>query len=153
MKINYNNCYNPFFKKKIKKIFLITSQKINFTNFSVNITFANKKQILQLNKVYRNINKSTDVLSFPLVDFNNEQNVKETNPKSKLLDIGDIVICKKIAKVQAKNIGNSTCNELCFLALHGLLHLFGYDHTNFEQEEKMTAMQKEILARLKKEYK
>ena len=65
--------------------------------------------------------------------------------KEKYVDIGDIVICKTVAKLQAKEYGHSYIREVCFLSLHGLLHLLGYDHIEEDDEKVMTQLQASIL--------
>ena len=105
------------------------------------VLFGIHEKIKQLNKEYRNVDKVTDVLSFPLMtedDFNDD-----------FIDLGDIVICKEVAKLQAKKYNHSYIREVCFLSLHGLLHLLGYDHIEKDEEKIMTDLQKEILQDLK----
>lgn len=96
-------------------------------------------EIHRINKEYRNIDRSTDVISFALED--NEQFYVEGMPRS----IGDIFISVDHAIMQAKEYDHSLKREMCFLFTHGLLHLLGYDHMNEEDEKKMFALQKEIL--------
>ena len=70
---------------------------------------------------------------------------EELDQDTGLVSLGDIVICKDIAKEQAKEYGHSYKREICFLALHGLLHLIGYDHEIKEEEEEMMAKAESIL--------
>lgn len=94
-----------------------------------------------LNKQFKNKSVPTDVLSFPAFEFNKGKNfnykemAKEIDKDDGLISLGDIAICKKIAKEQAKSFKHSFKREICFLALHGFLHLLGYDHSS--KEEKM----------------
>lgn len=100
------------------------------------------EDIHHINKEYRDMDRSTDVISFALED--NEQFYVEGMPRS----IGDIFISVDHAKMQAKEYGHSLKREMCFLFTHGLLHLLGYDHMNEEDERVMFSLQKEILESL-----
>ena len=154
MKINFINFKHFCLKNKIKKIFDKAVEKLDFGGFSVNLKICNREEIQNLNKKFRNIDKETDVLSFPNLNFvdkkiDNKALSEELDQETGLVSLGDIVICKEIAKSQAKEYGHSYKRELCFLALHGLLHLIGYDHEIKEEEEEMMAKAESIL----KEYK
>ena len=146
LKIYYNNIHSCFLKKKIKLLFLSAlSEKFGETEnliFSVGIRFAKGKEIKELNNKFRNIDKETDVLSFPIYDFKNE-----SLPTDEDVMLGDIVICKKVAKLQAKVLGHSYKREVCFLALHGFLHLLGYDHIEKDEEKEMNLTSEKILAK------
>ena len=96
----------------------------------MNIVFMTKEQIQEMNRTYRNIDKVTDVISFP----DQEDNY-----------IGDIFICLDRAKEQAIDYGHSNEREIGFLAVHGYLHLLGYDHHSEADEKNMFAKQEEIL--------
>lgn len=98
----------------------------------MNIIFMDKPQIQELNRTYRNIDKVTDVISFP----DQEDNY-----------IGDIFICLERAQEQAVDYGHSIEREIGFLAVHGYLHLLGYDHHTEAEEKIMFAKQVEILKR------
>ncbi|MCI9048990.1 MAG: rRNA maturation RNase YbeY [Coprobacillus sp.] len=100
------------------------------------------EDIHQINKEYRHIDQSTDVISFALED--NEQFYIEGMPRS----IGDIFISVDHARIQAQEYGHSLKREMCFLFTHGLLHLLGYDHMNEDDEKEMFSLQKEILNHL-----
>jgi probable rRNA maturation factor len=100
-------------------------------------------RIHEINREYRNIDRSTDVISFALED--SDQYYVEGMPRS----IGDIFISVDHAKMQSEEYGHSLRREMCFLFTHGLLHLLGYDHMNEEDEKIMFAKQKEILDILK----
>lgn len=110
-------------------------------------------EIQELNKRYREVDAVTDVLSFPTIDnpLRNALDVSEfaldVNPETGNLNIGDVVICRERAVEQAKEYGHSVKREMCFLALHGMLHLLGYDHVEPDDEEQMTRLQNEILTK------
>ncbi|MDR0384345.1 MAG: rRNA maturation RNase YbeY [Christensenellaceae bacterium] len=105
----------------------------------VNVAFVSRKKMKELNAKFRGIEKETDVLSFPDGDIN-----PETNKKF----LGDIIICKSVAKEQARKVGNSFDDEILFLKVHGLLHLLGYDHETDDDAKIMFALQKKIIYNL-----
>lgn len=106
----------------------------------LSVTFVDKEEIQEINKMYRDKDKVTDVISFAL---------EEDEPEITGLDmsrvLGDIIICTDVAKEQADNYGHSFERELGFLALHGFLHLLGYDHMNEQDEKEMFGRQEQIL--------
>lgn len=105
----------------------------------VNYAFVRSNVIRRLNKKFRQVDKVTDVLSFPDGDLN-----PETGKKF----MGDVLICRAVARKQARNLGHSLAREITFLQVHGTLHLFGYDHLDPEEEAKMLGRQREIMALL-----
>ena len=125
-------------------------QPVNGIEMSLSI--VSPDEIQELNKQFRGVDAVTDVLSFPTVE-NPERGVLNVNsfPRHALnarngkLNIGDVIICLDRAKEQAVEYGHSLKRELCFLSLHGLLHLLGYDHVETEDEQQMNALQEEIL--------
>ena len=138
------------YKKVIKEIFdtALTETNNDEPNVSITISFVKRERIKELNRLYRKIDRQTDVLSFPMLDITYPQTLKdyknEYSPDGNLY-IGDIVICPKIAKWQAKLYGHSKKREIGFLALHGLLHILGYDHIEKEDEEIMNTTCQKIL--------
>ena len=116
----------------------------------VSVTFTDNDGIHVLNKEYRNIDRPTDVLSFPQIDFENDE-VDLSDESYKIL--GDIVISLERAAEQAKEIGHSTEHEAAFLTVHSVLHLLGYDHETCEEDEKeMFSKQKEIINMMSDEF-
>lgn len=110
----------------------------------VSLTFTDNEGIHALNREYRGIDRPTDVLSFPQIDFESD-GVELSDESYKIL--GDIVISLEKASDQAREIGHSTEHEAAFLCIHSMLHLLGYDHETSEADEKeMFAVQKEIVA-------
>lgn len=120
----------------------------------VNLSFVDEKTIRRLNKDTRNIDKVTDVLTYPYIELKPKEKLKlsdyklEIDPDDNRLLIGDIYICTKRAEEQSKEYGHSLNREMCFLFCHGLLHVLGYDHIEKEDEEVMTKFQNEILDKL-----
>lgn len=92
----------------------------------VDVRFVNDAEIHRLNREFRNVDKSTDVLSFPL----GENGVYNTNPETGAKMLGDIVISMEHAQEQAKRYCHSLQREVGFLTVHSMLHLLGYDHVN-----------------------
>ena len=105
----------------------------------VNYAFISPRQIQELNRKFRHVDKVTDVLSFPDGDLN-----PETNRRF----MGDDLICRSVAERQAEELGHSVEHEITFLQVHGTLHLFGYDHIDPEDEIKMLGLQRKIMALL-----
>lgn len=135
------------FKRKIKKIFDLALKECEIKeDVAVNVFFVSEKEIRRLNKEHRDIDKITDVLSFPMLEIkpgDNLENFKDDLFKE--IFLGDIAICTNRAKQQAKEYGHSFKREVCFLALHGLLHLLGYDHIKKQDETKMMSLAETIL--------
>ena len=113
----------------------------------VSVTFTDNEKIRTLNKKFRGIDRSTDVLSFPLFDYTGEQ---EEPPVDEFIGmLGDIVISLEQAEKQAAEYGHSFEREAAFLAVHSMLHLLGYDHESGEEDEAdMRRRQSEILEKM-----
>lgn len=109
----------------------------------VSIMFVDNEQIQLLNKQYRNIDEPTDVISFALEEQEEVEIIGRTIPRV----LGDIVISIPMAKQQANDYNHSFQRELGFLAVHGFLHLLGYDHETEQNEQTMFQKQKDILER------
>ena len=108
----------------------------------VSVTLCDNEYIRELNKQYRNKDKHTDVLSFPIYD-GGEFDMAECISGAVL---GDVVISLERAKEQAKEIGNSFLREVAFLTVHSMLHLLGYDHErSAEDDEIQCKKQNEII--------
>ena len=118
----------------------------------VNLLLTMNQEIHEMNQQFRNIDRPTDVLSFPMVSYDVAGNfdfLEESNeyfhPESGELMLGDIVISKEKVISQAEEYGHSIQREFAFLIAHSMLHLFGYDHINEEERVVMEQKQKEIL--------
>ena len=117
-----------------------------FNDCEVSVTFTDNEGIRALNKEYRDIDKETDVLSFPLTDFEGGEEPPTDEPSPVL---GDIVISLEKARAQAEEFGHSFEREVAFLCVHSMLHLLGYDHVNSEEEDaEMRRRQSEILEKM-----
>lgn len=145
MIVNFNNLRDELLKEKITEIFSIAQKETNTkNNISVNVTIVGKDKIKQMNNEFRKVDRVTDVLSFPLLE-NNELHDGEMLDENIFTDLGDIVICKSKAIMQAKEFGHSVEREICFLALHGFLHVLGFDHIEKQDEIVMFNLQDKIL--------
>ena len=105
----------------------------------VSVTFANNEQIHELNKMYRNVDAPTDVLSFPM----GEDGKYDIDPATNAKILGDIVISMEKAVEQAERFGHTLQREVGYLTAHSMLHLLGYDHE--EPLEKVHMREKEEL--------
>lgn len=133
LKAEWNN--SPLSKKQQENILSEVSLGLRLKkDKQVSVAFVTPKVIQKLNKSYRGKDKVTDVLSFPFA-------CEET--------FGEVLICLAQAKKQAKEYGNTLENEITILLVHGLIHLFGYDHLKKNEAEKMFGLQKRILKNLK----
>ncbi len=110
-------------------------------NGVVNIIIVDNKKIRKINKEYRNIDRETDVISFALED-------DDTFIELPIRVLGDIYISIDKVKSQASEYGHSEKREICFLTVHGILHLLGYDHMNKDDELVMFSKQDRILDEL-----
>lgn len=141
----YNNLLN-----EVVKTFNITNE------IEINVEFVSKLAIKKLNKQFRNINKVTDVLSFPTLELKMplenmllKQNfVDDINPETNNIMLGDIYICFNRVKKQAKEYGHSVLRESCYLFLHGVLHLLGFDHIKEEDKTEMRKYEELVLNNL-----
>lgn len=147
---------NTEFKLDLLRVYDEVANRVSFPKkVKVNLSFVTPEEIRELNKTTRNIDKVTDVLTYPYVDLKPNKKLKISDYKefvdieTNLLTIGDIYICLDRAKEQAKEYNHSLKREVCFLLCHGLLHIAGYDHIEKIDEEKMTALQEDVLNTLK----
>ncbi len=111
-------------------------------NAEVSLSIVDRQTIHKLNKDYRNVDRETDVLSFPLDEegFDNEGNP--------LILLGDIVICLDVAEDQAADFGHSLEREIMYLICHSTLHLLGYDHIEEDDKKVMRSKEKEVMKNL-----
>lgn len=132
---NYEETYSYLIEKAFKVL------NLSFDPV-VSVSFIDNEEIHKINKEYRKIDRPTDVISFAFLD--NEDRAKEYASGMPVI-LGDIYISLDKADEQAKEYGHSMKRELCFLFVHGLLHLLGYDHMTKEDEEIMFPLQDKIL--------
>ena len=131
-----NKGYIELSKTVIEKCFEI--ENIQNKNLYINVIFTIPQKIREINKQYRNIDKETDVLSFPMYEKEEIYLKKdETEPDT----LGDIIISIEQVKKQSEEYGHSFERELAYMLVHGFYHLMGYDH--LEEEEKRVMREKE----------
>ena len=119
-------------------------------NFELSLTITDDARIQALNREFRNIDRSTDVLSFPLIqrvpggtaDFWKEEDI---NPDTGCVMLGDIVLSLETAARQAEEYGHSLEREAAYLCVHSVLHLLGYDHIDEQDKKIMRAREEEIM--------
>ena len=119
----------------------------------INLLLTTDEDIREMNQMFRQMDKATDVLSFPMLEFAvpadfavlEEQDQNAFNPESGELVLGDIVISKDKVLSQAEAYGHTSVREYAFLVAHSMLHLFGYDHIKEDERLVMEQKQKEIL--------
>ena len=131
----------------IKRAVVSSLEHEGFCNSAeVSVTFVDNEGIRALNSQYRGIDAATDVLSFPLTDF---EGGEQPPIDEQSVSLGDIVISLERAREQATEFGHSYEREIAFLCVHSMLHLLGYDHVNSEQEDAdMRARQRDILEKM-----
>lgn len=110
----------------------------------VSVTVVDDEEIHQLNQEYRQVDRPTDVLSFPQLEPGEDWNLGDEIP----VPLGDLVISLPQAEEQAKRYGHSLEREMGFLAVHGFLHLLGYDHGTEEEEAEMFSRQEAVLSQV-----
>jgi len=125
---------------ELKQLLQSVAKDEGLDNILFSVIIIDNSRIREINREYRNIDKETDVISFALEDdktFNLED----------IRVLGDIYISIDKVKSQALEYGHSFKRELSFLAIHGFLHLLGYDHMEKDEEEVMFRKQEEVLSR------
>lgn len=125
--------YLPLMKKVIRAC---VDEAYPHHRFEVEITLCGDEEIHGVNKEFRGIDRPTDVLSFPMMEFSMPE---------VYVSLGNIILSVETARRQAEEYGHSLKRELCFLCAHSALHLLGYDHETEDEREEMEAKQREIL--------
>lgn len=146
-------------EKVLQKCFEV--EKINPTSLYICVTLTNAENIKEINKEYRNIDKATDVLSFPMFEKNEldimiSEDSKEVEEEDLIIQdvMGDIIISIPKVEEQAKEYGHSFERELAYMLVHGFYHLRGYDHMTEEEKAEMREKEENVLSQLniKREY-
>jgi len=114
-------------------------------NFEVSVLIVDNNFIKELNRNYRNVNKETDVLSFPIFEFKNGQLQEDIVVVEDEIPLGDIVISIEKAVQQAKEFGHSLEREVAYLTVHSVLHLLGFDHIEEDDRKVMRKYEEQIL--------
>jgi probable rRNA maturation factor len=118
---------------------ILESHDITNEEIEISVTFVDEQEIKELNSMYRETDKVTDVLSFP--QFDDPGNIPKTGPVA----LGDVVICNQRAEEQAEEYGHSAEREFVYLFVHSILHLLGYDHMNDEDKKEMREAEEETM--------
>lgn len=143
-----NKEYIELIEKVIDKCF--EEEKLKDLNIYISITLTTPKQIRKLNKEYRNIDKETDVLSFPMFEKNEIDKIVEKKEEMPVAEVlGDVIISVERVKEQAIEYGHSFERELSYMLVHGFYHLMGYDHIEEEDKIQMRPKEEKILQELK----
>lgn len=135
--------------EKLEKTLIdLVELSLNLENINcegeVSIMFVNDEEIHELNKIHRNMDKSTDVLSFP--QYESLKDEKNLDP---YVILGDVVISTETAKRQSKEYNHSLLREISFLLVHSIFHLLGHDHNNEKNTAKMRSLEEEVLSSYK----
>lgn len=145
------------FKKLIIKLIKTANKYSKFCQrkVQVDISFVDSAKIRQLNRDCRGIDKETDVLSFPNLNLTPMQSINikdykdDINPETHMLMLGDIIICEEVARKNAQEYNHSFEREVCYLVVHGFLHLLGFDHMQEEDKKVMRAVEEAVLKKHK----
>ena len=137
--------------KEFEKLFNdVVKESLRYEEFDpeceVSLSIVSNDEIQEINKQFREIDAPTDVLSFPLLTFEDGEQA-DVNENNEIL-LGDIIISIDKAKAQAEEYGHGLRRELAFLTAHSMLHLMGYDHMEEEEQKEMFKKQDDILNNL-----
>lgn len=122
----------------LNRALMRASELYDLENYEMSIVFVDNTKIQEINRVYRGKDQATDVISFAL---NDDESTFEWEKK----ELGDIYISIEKAEEQAKEYGHSFERELVYLAVHGLLHLLGFDHLEEDEKKEMRQAEEEIM--------
>ena len=138
------NDYEELINNVLTKAF--KEEGLDEINMYVNVILTNPKNIKETNKKFRNIDRETDVLSFPMFERNEIDAIIKEEQKFQAQEVlGDIMISIQRVEQQAKEYGHSFERELAYMLIHGFYHLMGYDHMNEEEKKEMRAKEETIL--------
>ena len=150
IEINYNNIEElPNEEVLIKKVVQAVLENEGVKHdLDLYITLTNNEEIHKINKEYRNVDRPTDVLSFPMYERDEIKNLKVDKNSDEEEILGDIIVSIEKVKEQAEEYGHSFERELAYLVTHGCLHLLGYDHMIDEEKEVMRKHEEMVLEKL-----
>lgn len=141
-------------KRKIFEALFDEALKVenqDYDKLTINLSFISDEEIKSINNEFRNIDKVTDVLSFPLIDNPEKKKINKQNFPydvdfdSEEICLGDILICREVATAQAQEYGHSYEREVCYLLVHGIFHLLGYDHMEEGEKAEMRKREEQVL--------
>lgn len=146
MILDFNNCVEKDFDYLEEKFNHFTAKAKEMLQLEgkhfVEVSIVDDETIKTINRDYRKIDRVTDVISFA---FNDEVEGEVTIKNSEINFLGEIYINYQRATIQAEDLKQSFDREMCFLFVHGLLHLLGYDHMTLEEEQEMLALQRKLF--------
>ena len=138
-----NDQYEEIIKKVVEQCF--KEEKIENSKLYISITLTTPKHIHEINKQYRNVDRATDVLSFPMFEKNEIDEKIKNNDFEHEDVLGDIVISIEKVEEQAKEYGHSFERELSYMVVHSFYHLLGYDHMTEEDKKEMREKEENVL--------
>ena len=144
--LNVNNEYEETIKKVLNQCY--KEENLEDSKLVITITLTTPENIQEINKEYRNVDRATDVLSFPM--FEKDELDNKIRDKDFLHEdiLGDIIISIEKVKEQAKEYGHSFERELSYMVVHGFYHLMGYDHMNDIEKAEMRKKEDNVLNKL-----
>lgn len=139
------------YKEVVEKVLTrcFEEEKLENSKLYITVTLTNPENIRKINKEYRNIDRATDVLSFPMFEKDELDEKIRKNNFNHIDVLGDLVISIEKVEEQAKEYGHSFERELSYMLVHGFYHLMGYDHIKDEDKKMMRAKEEKILDELK----
>ena len=123
-------------------VICVDQEGIDSERVEISLTLVDAEEIQQLNRDYRNVDKVTDVLSFPQYDDLNEL------PEDGEIMLGDVIICRQRAEEQAEEFGHSVEREMVYLFVHSVCHLLGYDHMEEDEKAEMRAKEESVMEQI-----
>lgn len=144
----YSDTDYPLIRKAYQAVLDYLGQN---DNCYVELSFTDRETIKSINLQTRNVDKATDVLSFPTLNkfefpLKPENYQDDIDMETGEIILGEIIVCADVAKEQAKEYGHSFDREICYLAVHGFLHLFGYDHIKDEDKTIMRQAEETVMS-------
>ncbi len=128
----------------------LAEKNIQTEEVSISISAVDKEEIHQINKEYRNVDRATDVLSFPIFSREEIDNFSslEDSKKVRAIELGDIIICIDVLQEHAIEYGTGILREMLYMITHGVCHLLGYDHEIVEEKIQMRELEEKILNKI-----
>ena len=144
--LDVNNEYEETIKKVLNQCY--KEENLEDSKLVITVTLTTPENIQEINKEYRNVDRATDVLSFPM--FERDELEKKIQDKDFLHEdiLGDIIISIEKVKEQAEEYGHSFERELSYMVVHGFYHLMGYDHMNDIEKAEMRKKEDNVLNKL-----
>ena len=145
--IDTNEEYEKTIKRVVDECF--ETEGLKNSNLYMSITLTNPEEIRTMNRQHRNIDKATDVLSFPMFEKEEITEIKNSSKNVEADILGDVVVSIEQVSIQAKEYGHSFERELSYMIVHGFYHLMGYDHMEEDDKKIMRKKEEAVLEKLK----